>query len=118
MARTILEGRHRAKTRIVTRKDSDGSTVTEVESTPRAQDIVKTLQLLDRWDGSEAARTAQAQAHAQLLVGLTRRIMATIDTPTPRKTRRRTHVAAASAPDAGASECKAEDAHEDARTGA
>lgn len=83
--RSILDGRHKAKSTATTRKLADGAVQTSTESTPRAQDMLKAVALLDRLDGSEAARTAEAHARADVLKGLTKRIMGVLDdSPRPR----------------------------------
>lgn len=79
--RDVIAGRHRAHTETKTRKLEDGTVVTETESSPRAQDVLRGLAILDRWDGSDAARQAEAQVHVTALRELTKRVMSTLSPP-------------------------------------
>ena len=75
----VLQGRHRARAVTTSRRSEDGTVETTTESTPRAQDVLKAVALLDRLDGSDAARGAEAHARAGVLRDLTKRIMAGMD---------------------------------------
>jgi hypothetical protein len=71
----VLQGRHRARTVTTSSKRDDGTIVVEAEHSPRAQDVLKAVQLLDRLDGSDSARQAEARVRADALRELTKRIM-------------------------------------------
>lgn len=77
--RDIIHGRHKARSTTTSKRNDDGTVETTTETTPRAQDVLKAVALLDRLDGTDSARQAEARAKADALRELTRSIMRRMD---------------------------------------
>jgi conjugal transfer/entry exclusion protein len=75
----VLRNRHQAHSRTTTKKQDDGSIVVDSTHSPRAQDVLKAVALLDKMDGSDSARQAEARVKADTLRELTKRIMGSMD---------------------------------------
>jgi hypothetical protein len=72
-----------------TQRDPDtGETVTTTESSVRPQDVLRGLALASKLDGSDAARRAEEAARSTIMVGLAKRMLATLSPPTDSKARR------------------------------
>ena len=74
----VIRCTHVARSRTVTRtgKGEDArEVVSETESTPRAQDVVRAVALLDRVDGSDADRQAMSRAKVGVIRELSKRML-------------------------------------------